>query len=138
MSIERPTFATTMMRTGYDMAAVDDAVDRVMAALTLPDPGISAAEIEALAFAPVSYRRGYDMGNVDDWLDDVVDELRRRGGDAAVDAAPVGTAPPAEVSPVSGSTSSGAIVEVDTPGTRVLVVVALVVVFAVLLYVSLS
>lgn len=129
MPIERPSFATTLMRVGYDTADVDEAVDRVMAALALPEPGITVPEIEALAFAPVSYRRGYDMEQVDDWLDDVVDELRQRAGGTALPSA-------AAPAPAAYEPPPGAIVPVESDSTRLLVVLVTIAVLAALLYVS--
>jgi DivIVA domain-containing protein len=130
MSIERPSFATTLVRTGYDTAEVDAAVDRVMAALAQPAPGISAGEVEALKFSPVSYRRDYDMENVDDWFDDVIDELRLRTGGAALPAAA------APATPAYEPAQPGAVVPVESEWTRLVVVLVTVAVLAALLYVS--
>jgi len=128
--IERPSFATTLMRTGYDIAEVDAAVDRVIEDLAQPRTGITVGEIEALRFTPVSYRHGYEMEQVDDWLDDVVDELRQRTGEAALPAAAAPAAPAYEPPP------SGAVVPVESESTRLMVILATVAVLAVLLYVS--
>ena len=127
MTIERPAFATTLMRTGYATAEVDATVDRVMDALARPAAGISVDEVEALKFTPVSYRTGYDMEQVDDWLDDVVDELRRRAGQAA----PTASAPAAYDAP-----HPGAVAPVENDSTRLVAIVVMVAVLAVLLYVS--
>ena len=132
MSLERPTFPTARFVESYDIEEVDLAVAMVLENLALPRPRIDRGDIERLRFTPVRLRPGYPMGAVDDWLDEVLVELGRRDGEQ-----PVATTEPALAEPSpSLPTHSEAVVEVDSASTRWLVMLAVVVVFAVLLYVS--
>lgn len=134
--VQPPRFMTTLMRVGYDQPEVDVTVDRVMKALALDEPGIGAAEIEALRFRRVNYRQGYDMEQVDDWLDEVVEELRRREVEALpAGATPVATAP---TTPAYEPTRSDAIVEIRGTSPRLLLALGALVVLAVLAYVALA
>ena len=129
--IQPPRFMTTLMRVGYDQPEVDAAVDRVMAAFALDEPGIGAAEIEGLRFRRVNYRQGYDMEQVDDWLGDVVDELRRREA-GALPAAPAPTAP----AYVPAAPRPDAVTRVDDRSTRVAMAWGLAVIAVVLILVA--
>lgn len=135
MSIERPTFPTLRLREAYDAEQVDLAVEMVLENLALPEPRIGRGDLEMLRFTPVR-RGGYDMTAVDDWLDEAMAELDRRTG---VQPEPE---PAPERSP-EAPVASSAIVDLAAHGTdedaawaRPLVMVLVVVVVAVLLYVS--
>ena len=141
MPIDRPTFATTLMRRGYDMQQVDLAVEMILENLSLPRPRIGPGDLVDLHFTTVSYRLGYDMEQVDDWLDDVSAELAQRTGEPVPDDAPA--APPDALSAAATTayppaTRSDAIVEVTSSSPRVLLVLGTLVVLAVLAYVALA
>lgn len=129
--IQPPRFMTTLMRVGYDQPEVDLAVDRVMAAFALDEPGIDAAEVEGLRFRRVNYRQGYDMEQVDDWLGDVVDELRRREAGALPSASA-----PTTPAYVPAAPRPDAVTRVDDRSTRVAMAWGLAVVAVVLLLVA--
>jgi DivIVA domain-containing protein len=59
-------FRTTTFRQGYDMAQVDDFLDRLVAALRAGEP--VRPLVDAARFATTKLRAGYDMGDVDDLL----------------------------------------------------------------------
>lgn len=132
MSLERPTFPTARFVEAYDVEEVDLAVEMVLENLALARPRIDRGDIERLRFTPVRMRPGYTMGAVDEWLDEVLVELDRRGGEQRV-----ATTEPTDREPSASSpTHSEAVVEVESASTRWLVMLAVVVVFAVMLYVS--
>lgn len=83
MALQRPTFATTTLREGYDIAEVDDLVDRVFDDLAGVTSVLTADEVRDVRFTPVRMRKGYDMGEVDGWLDEVVVALGGRPSPAA-------------------------------------------------------
>jgi DivIVA domain-containing protein len=91
MTIERPRFTTNRFAEAYDMGEVDDAVDRIFAALAEPVPPMAPADVHGLRFTPTRLRDGYDMGEVDAWLDVAAAELAQRGGTAP----PAGSPAPA-------------------------------------------
>jgi DivIVA domain-containing protein len=129
MALQRPSFTTSRFLETYDMAEVDDAVDRIFAALAGTAPTLGAPEVQAMRFTPVRLREGYTMDEVDTWLDEAVTELTRRGA--------VPTEPVAGSVPAYAPTRSDAIVEVAGPSTRwPLALLAVIVVMAVLVYVS--
>jgi DivIVA domain-containing protein len=135
MSLDRPSFTTSRFVETYDMAEVDDAVDRIFAALAVPEPTLGTADVQAMRFTPVRLREGYTMDEVDDWLDQVVAELTARHG--AVPAEPVADSAPTRAA--YAPTRSDAIVEMSGPSMRgPLILLAVLVVVAVLVYVSLA
>ena len=136
MSVERPTFPVVRWREGYDTEEVDRAVEMVMTDLSLPEPRIARRDIETLRFTPVRRVAGYDMTAVDDWLDEVVAELDRRGGVRPPEPEPTPEPTPHPVAAPSVITDLGSPVQQDSERVRLLVTVALVVVVAVLLYVT--
>ena len=129
MTLERPRFTTTKLTEGYDMAAVDDAIDRVFAALAEPTPSMTRADVVNLRFTPTRLRQGYNMDEVDTWLDKAVAALDQHAGGSATPVADE----PATV-PTASSTRSDAIVEVSGGPSRVLLVMAALVVLAVAAY----
>lgn len=135
MPIDRPTFVTTRMRTGYDVEQVDLAVAMILENLSLPTPRIGPGDVEGIEFSTVSYQAGYDMDQVDDWLGDVSDELARRTGELEAEDDVVVLEPPtpapAAYAPV---TRSDAIVEVKGSSSRVLLVLGALIVLAVVFY----
>ncbi|CAB4965381.1 unannotated protein [freshwater metagenome] len=134
MALERPRFSTTKLREGYDVASVDDAVDRVFVALADGATSMTASDVSSLRFNPVRLAEGYDMGEVDSWLDQAAAELARTSGGAApaTPAAP-GTPASAAYGTTSG-TRSDAVTEVRSSSPRILVVLALVVLLAIAAY----
>ena len=135
MSIDRPTFPLQRFVESYDAEQVDRAVEMVRDNIALPQPRIDRRDIEALRFTPVR-RSGYSMTAVDDWLDEVAAELDRRAG---VRPAAPASAPATSVSPAT----PGVVVDLDARDAaedsemvRLLVKVAVVVVLAVLFYVT--
>ena len=134
MALERPRFSTTKLREGYDVASVDDAVDRVFVALADGATSMTASDVSSLRFNPVRLAEGYDMGEVDSWLDQAAAELARTSGGAApaTPAAP-GTPASAAYETTSG-TRSDAVTEVRSSSPRILVVLALVVLLAIAAY----
>lgn len=109
MALQRPSFTTSRFVETYDMAEVDDAVDRIFAALAEPVRALSAGDVQAMRFTPTRLREGYAMDEVDTWLDEAVAELDRRGG-GSVEAAPAATA--------YAPARSEAVVEVPGPPRR--------------------
>lgn len=134
MALERPRFSTTRLREGYDVADVDDAVDRVLVALADGATSMTASDVSSLRFNPVRLAEGYDMGEVDNWLDQAAAELARTSGGAApaTPAAP-GTPASAAYGTTSG-TRSDAVTEVRSSSPRILVVLAFVVLLAIVAY----
>jgi DivIVA domain-containing protein len=59
-------FRTTKLRQGYDMAQVDDFLDRLVTALRAGQP--VRPLVDGARFTPTRLRAGYDMGDVDDLL----------------------------------------------------------------------
>lgn len=123
MTLQRPRFTTTMWIEGYDMAEVDSAIDRILAALADPVPQVAAADVSNLRFTPVRLRKSYTVGEVDQWLDEAAAELAQRADGAAPASASATASAPAPA-PASESTTasplsayaptvSDAIVEVD-------------------------
>lgn len=96
-------FRTTGLRQGYEMAAVDEAVDAIAAQLLADRPAAEiVAAVHASVFPTTAGRRGYDMADVDDLLDRVTAGL----GDAPSAATPDPEAgPAADPAPVSPSTT---------------------------------
>ncbi|KRE97398.1 hypothetical protein ASG76_01350 [Nocardioides sp. Soil774] len=137
MSVERPTFPVVRWREAYDAEQVDLAVEMVMENLSLPEPRIGRHDLESLRFTPVR-RGGYDMTAVDDWLDEVVAELDRRGGvrPEAAESTPGREPTSATVAPGVITDLDATAPERDSERVRVVVMVALVVVLAVLFYVT--
>lgn len=132
MVLERPRFSTTKLREGYDIAGVDDAVDRVFVALADGATSMTASDVSSLRFTPVRLAEGYDMGEVDGWLDRAAAELGRTSGGAAPAAS--ATSASAAYETTSG-TRSEAVTEVRSTSPRMLVVLALVVLLAIVAYV---
>lgn len=64
--VERVRFTPVRLREGYDMAQVDQLLDKVVEAAERGEP--IAAVIHGAHFTPVRMREGYDMGEVDDFL----------------------------------------------------------------------
>ncbi|WP_410793659.1 DivIVA domain-containing protein [Kribbella sp. C-35] len=66
-----PQFSTVRLREGYDIAEVDEFVERVMATVNgLPvSRPVTAAEIRGAQFSPVRLAEGYDIVEVDMFLD---------------------------------------------------------------------
>jgi DivIVA domain-containing protein len=67
-------FTPTRIREGYDMAEVDELLDRVVAALGRGEP--VAGLIAEARFSVVTWREGYHKAEVDDFLA----RLRGRAG----------------------------------------------------------
>jgi DivIVA domain-containing protein len=133
--LDRPTFVTTRLRTGYDVEQVDLAVAMILENLALPTPRIGPADLTDLQFSTVSYRLGYDIEQVEDWLDDVRDELARRSGTTAPTSPEAAVTPPTPApSAYAPVTRSEAIVEVESSSSRWLIGVGLLVVLTVVLY----
>lgn len=128
MPLERPRFSTTKLREGYDMGEVDDAIDRIFAALTGDPPTMSPEQVSQLRFTPTRLRDGYDMDEVDQWLDEAAAELEARDGRAGP-----AVAAPAPSHPSAAATRSDAVVEVQGARARL---VPVLVVLAVLLGVA--
>lgn len=78
MTLENPMFRPVRLRDGYEMPEVDDAIDKIFAALQVQPPTMTCAEVDALRFTPVKLREGYDMAEVDAWLDKACAELDAR------------------------------------------------------------
>jgi DivIVA domain-containing protein len=133
MALERPRFSTTKLREGYDIADVDDAIDRVFVALGDGATSMTASDVSSLRFEPVRLREGYDMGEVDNWLDQAAAELGRTSGGAAP-AAPAPETPTSAAHETTSGTRSDAITEVRSTSPRILAVLALVVLLAVVAY----
>ncbi|MEV8378306.1 DivIVA domain-containing protein [Kribbella sp. NPDC056861] len=74
---QAPLFTTVKYAEGYDMAQVDDFVDRVMATVNgLPvDRPVTPAEIRKVQFTPVRFREGYDVMQVDLFLEEAESRL---------------------------------------------------------------
>jgi DivIVA domain-containing protein len=70
---EAPRFNLVKLREGYDMAEVDDFVDRVMATVNGQpvDRPVTSREIRTVRFSPVRIREGYDVMEVDLFLETV-------------------------------------------------------------------
>jgi DivIVA domain-containing protein len=68
---QAPLFSTVKFGEGYDMAQVDDFVDRVMATANgrPVDRPVTPAEIRKVRFTPVRFREGYDVLEVDLFLE---------------------------------------------------------------------
>ncbi|GAA1562358.1 hypothetical protein GCM10009741_79780 [Kribbella lupini] len=68
---DAPRFTPVKFREGYDMAEVDDFVDRVMATVNgLPvERPVTTREIRTVQFSPVRMREGYDVMEVDLFLE---------------------------------------------------------------------
>lgn len=133
MSVERPAFPLLRFREAYDAEQVDLAVEMAVENLSLPHPRIGRGDIEALRFAPVR-RGGYDMTAVDDWFDEVAAELDRRAG-VQPEATGPGSVPVPTEAP-SGVVDLGAGEDEDNELVRLLVKVAVVVVLALLFYLT--
>ena len=75
------TIRRTKLREGYDLAQVDELLDRAAAALDAHAAGrvglIAATDVLAAKFQATKFREGYDQDKVDDLLDLVVAALRR-------------------------------------------------------------
>lgn len=126
MTLRRPTFSARRLSEAYDMGEVDDAIDRIFAALTGDPPTMSPEQVSQLRFTPTRLRDGYDMDQVDQWLDEAAAELAARGGRPGP-----AVAAPAPLHPSAGApTRSDAIVEVQGARARL---VPVLVVLAVLL-----
>lgn len=69
---DAPRFSAVKFSEGYDMAEVDDFVDRVMATVNgLPvDRPVTAHEVRNVQFTPVRIREGYDVQQVDLFLEE--------------------------------------------------------------------
>jgi DivIVA domain-containing protein len=84
--IATKTFTTTAWRSGYDMAQVDDLLDRARTALAGHEAGrpvvggLTAEGVVAARFSPTKFRQGYDQDEVDDYLDQLVAALRSHEG----------------------------------------------------------
>ena len=135
MSIERPSFPRQRLSESYDTEQVDLAVEMVLENLALPEPRIDRSDIEGLRFAPV-WRGGYSMTAVDDWLDEVVAELDRRHGVLPEAAAAAPSTPAPGAAPNVGVDLAAPGPDVDSDLVRLLARIAVVVVVAVLLYVT--
>jgi DivIVA domain-containing protein len=134
MALERPRFSTTRLREGYDIADVDNAVDRVFVALADGATSMTASDVSGLRFTPVRLAEGYDMGEVDSWLDQAAAELGRTSGGAAP-ATPAAPGTPASTAyETTSATRSDAVTEVRSGSPRILVVLALVVLLAIVAY----
>ncbi|WBQ08620.1 DivIVA domain-containing protein [Kribbella sp. CA-293567] len=77
---DAPHFAVVKLREGYDMAEVDDFVDRVMATVNgrPVDRPVTAREIRNVRFSPVRIREGYDVMQVDLFLEEAESWLTGR------------------------------------------------------------
>ncbi|HLR97615.1 MAG TPA: VOC family protein [Jiangellaceae bacterium] len=120
-----PLFRTARMREVYDIDAVDDYIDRVLA--TLEDPARSDAvtpeDVETHEFRTVRMREGYVMDDVDGWLDAVVAEMRSRGrssGSAPGPSVPTAgpTAPP--TAPRTGPPAAAPAAAEEPPSAQIL------------------
>ncbi|MDR7252247.1 DivIVA domain-containing protein [Nocardioides sp. BE266] len=144
MTLERPSFSTTSLREGYDMAEVDEAVDLILRNLALPELRFGVEQITSLRFTPVRVRQGYDIREVDSWLDEAAEETgRRTSGEVQPEPEPAPVPTQAEApapAPTSyAPTSSTAITEVKSGGAGLYVLVlAIVAVIGVLAYVLLA
>ncbi|RYB92798.1 DivIVA domain-containing protein [Nocardioides glacieisoli] len=95
---------------------------------------MTASDVSSLRFNPVRLAAGYDMGEVDTWLDQAAAELGRTSGGAAP-AAPAAPATPAPSAyETTGGTRSDAITEVRPSSSRIMLVLALVVLLAIVVY----
>ncbi|MDN5899617.1 MAG: DivIVA domain-containing protein [Brachybacterium sp.] len=72
-------FTASRFDPGYDMAEVDDFLDRCDRALATGDASVTAETVLGAAFTVTRFRKGYDKAEVDRFLDDV---LAPRFGDA--------------------------------------------------------
>jgi DivIVA domain-containing protein len=70
-TITNARFTPVRVREGYDMAEVDDLLDRIVAALGGGEP--VAPLLEVVRFTHVRLREGYNIDEVDQF----VDQLRR-------------------------------------------------------------
>ncbi|NYE35675.1 DivIVA domain-containing protein [Nocardioides cavernae] len=118
MSLRRPTFSTRRLAEAYDMGEVDDAIDRIFAALAADPPAMAPEQVSGLRFTPTRLRDGYAMTEVDQWLDEAAAELAARGGRAGAEPTTAATTAPT----TRASASSDAIVEVRGSRTRLVVV----------------
>ena len=134
MALERPRFSTTKFREGYDIADVDQAVDRVFVALADGATSMTASDVGSLRFNPVRLAEGYDMGEVDTWLDQAAAELGRTSGGAAPAATAAAAMPASAAYATPSGTRSDAVTEVRSTSPRILAVVALVVLVAVVAF----
>lgn len=135
MTLERPRFTTTKLTEGYDMGEVDDAIDRIFAALDGSAPALTPADVQTLRFTPVRLRQGYTIGEVDDWLDLAAAEL---AAPRAGTSEPGATGTPDPTQPAYAPTTSAAITEVGAGSSRVLVGIVVLVVLVVLAYAFLA
>jgi DivIVA domain-containing protein len=134
MALERPRFSTTRLREGYDIADVDNAVDRVFVALADGATSMTASDVSSLRFTPVRLSEGYDMGEVDSWLDQAAAELDRTSGGAAPATPAAPGAPAWAAYETTSATRSDAVTEVRSSSPRILVVLALVLLLAIVAY----
>ncbi|WP_020391155.1 DivIVA domain-containing protein [Kribbella catacumbae] len=79
---DAPRFSPVKLREGYDMAEVDDFVDRVMATVNgLPvDRPVTSSEVRTIQFSSVRIREGYDVMEVDLFLEEAEGWLNGFGG----------------------------------------------------------
>lgn len=68
-AITNARFTPVRVREGYDMAAVDDLLDRVVAALGRGEP--VGPVLDEARLGHVRVREGYDIGEVDAFLADI-------------------------------------------------------------------
>jgi DivIVA domain-containing protein len=130
MSLESPRFTSPRFGVAYDMGEVDDAIDRIFAALAEPVPTMTRNDVLDIRFTPVQLRKGYAVGEVDEWLDLAATELERRAGDAT----PAEDGVRATTATYVPETRSDAITEVKPTSSRVLLVLGALVVLGVLAY----
>ncbi|MFC0675133.1 DivIVA domain-containing protein [Brachybacterium hainanense] len=74
--MEDPRFTAVRFAPGYDMAAVDDFVDRVRAALEGRAP-MTAQEALDARFPTTRLRSGYSVDEVDLWIDEILARLEQ-------------------------------------------------------------
>lgn len=94
--ITQITFKTTKFKEGYDVAEVDEFLDRVVVALdSVPGtPGtLTADDVRTARFKTSKWREGYDLAQVDDLLTQIVATLSARQGGSG------GPRQPAQLSP---------------------------------------
>ena len=80
-------FTPVRFTAGYDMAEVDDFLDRCSTALASGDGSVTAETVLGARFHQTRFSEAYDIAEVDQFLDDVLAPQFR---DAAAPAAPAG------------------------------------------------
>lgn len=94
---ERGRLSRVRTREGYDVAEVDDLLDRLVRELRSSQPAMTAEDIDDARLTPVRiFKPGYDLGEVDDLLDRAARALRDKGA-----VRPVAEAGPAEPAAIS-------------------------------------